>query len=199
MAKRRLWLLALCAGLLAALAAGGTLAYFTDEDKAENVFAVGNVDIALTEPGWQDAQSVCPGQVLDKDPRIANTGRNPCFVRVNVTNLEQFVRAYGTQAMIGLRYRGAAGHNTADWTLAADGCYYYFSGGSGVLESGETTGPVFDQVVMPTALTNNAQTLPIIVTAQAVQAQGARDTWEAVEDMTVEEIAAWFDQAFPAE
>lgn len=199
MAKRKWWLLTLCLGLLAPLAVSGTLAYFTDEEKAENVFTVGNVDIMLTEPAWQDAQSAYPGEVLDKDPRVTNTGRNPCFVRLSVANLDQFVRAYGTQAMIGLRFRGEAGYNTADWVLAADGCYYYFSGGSGVLESGEVTEAVFDQVVMPTALTNDAKTLPIVVTAQAVQAQGARPAWEDVSAMTVEEIAAWFAQAFPAE
>ena len=45
---------------------------------------------------------------------------------------------------------------------------------------------------MPTGLTGNEDTQPITVTAQAVQAQGAKPSFTAVQDMTVEEIAAWF-------
>lgn len=49
MKKRSMLLLAVALSLVAILAVGGTLAYFTDEDTAKNVFTVGNVKIALNE------------------------------------------------------------------------------------------------------------------------------------------------------
>ena len=74
---------------------GGTLAYFTDEDVENNEFTVGNVDIDLTEPGWEetgkiDAETVYPGEPLAKDPTVTNIGANPCFVRISVSGLDQF-------------------------------------------------------------------------------------------------------------
>ena len=61
-----------------------------------------------------------------------------------------------------------------------------------MLEEGETTDALFDQIVMPIGLTGNETAAPITVTAEAVQAQGAKPSFSAVEQMTVEEIAAWF-------
>ena len=49
MNKRKIVLLATSLCMIAILAIGGTLAYFTDNDKATNTFTVGNVDITLTE------------------------------------------------------------------------------------------------------------------------------------------------------
>ena len=72
--------------------------------------------------------------------------------------------------------------------LHTDGYFYYTK----VLAINETTDALFDQIVMPTGLTGNETTLPITVTAQAVQAQGAKPSFTAVQAMTVEEIAAWF-------
>ena len=46
---------------------------------------------------------------------------------------------------------------------------------------------------MPTDLTNGYDgNYTVTVTAEAVQAQGAKPSFSAVEAMTVEEIAAWF-------
>lgn len=49
MNKRKIVLLATSLCMIAILAIGGTLAYFTDTDEAVNVFTVGNVDITLIE------------------------------------------------------------------------------------------------------------------------------------------------------
>ena len=78
-----------------------------------------------------------------------------------------------------------------NWVLHTDGYFYY----DGVLAVGETTDALFDQIVIPFDLTNelSADTeYDIVVKAYAVQAQGARPSFSAVEAMTVEEIAAWF-------
>lgn len=49
MSKRKILALALTVAMIAILAVGGSLAYFTAEDSAENVFTVGNVKIDLIE------------------------------------------------------------------------------------------------------------------------------------------------------
>lgn len=47
--KKKLTAIALIVALLAVAVIGGTLAYFTDTEKATNTFTVGNVDITLIE------------------------------------------------------------------------------------------------------------------------------------------------------
>ena len=47
--KKKLTLVVTCVVLVAAMVIGGTLAYFTDTDKATNTFTVGNVKIELLE------------------------------------------------------------------------------------------------------------------------------------------------------
>lgn len=49
MKKRSMLLLALAVSMVAILAVGGTLAYFTDTDTAKNTFVVGNIKIKLNE------------------------------------------------------------------------------------------------------------------------------------------------------
>lgn len=49
MTKKKILVLALSLAMVAILAVGGSLAYFTSEDKAENTFTVGNVKIELIE------------------------------------------------------------------------------------------------------------------------------------------------------
>lgn len=186
-------IIALC--LVIALAAtaviGGTLAYFTDEDDATNTFTVGNVDITLTEPNWNssgsvDAPEVYPGEALAKDPTVTNNGANPCFVRIKVTGLD----CLGTAGDITYRTDYVDNKLGDNWVKHTDGYFYY----NQVLAVGATTDALFDQIVIPTALTNGdgETAFNVVVTAEAVQAQGAKPSWSAVQTMTVAEIAAWF-------
>ena len=192
MNKKKILALCLIVCLLATAVVGGTLAYFTDSEEATNTFTVGNVDIDLTEPTWDatgkaEAKDVYPGEALAKDPTVTNNGNNPCFVRVSVEGLNQFVGKYGEAGKIIYRtdyVDGALGEN---WVLHTDGYFYYTK----VLAVDATTDALFDQIVMPFALKNSEATADIVVKAYAVQAQGARPSFAAVEAMTVEEIAAW--------
>lgn len=186
-------ILSLCmVGALAATAVGGTLAYFTDEKEATNTFTVGNVKIELTEPNWdasgsEDAPEVYPGEALKKDPTVKNIGANPCFVRISVTGWDSLAPA----GDITYRTDYVADALGTDWVEnEADGYFYY----SKVLAAGETTDALFDQIVIPTDLENGDGTTKydLVVKAEAVQAQGAKPSFSAVEAMTVEEIAAWF-------
>ena len=82
-----------CAVALVLTAIGGTLAYLTDKDKAENVFSVGSVDISLTETNKINGEAVTgtnftnviPGDTITKTPVIKNEGSETAYVRVFVT------------------------------------------------------------------------------------------------------------------
>ncbi|HJB92017.1 MAG TPA: SipW-dependent-type signal peptide-containing protein [Candidatus Eisenbergiella merdigallinarum] len=194
--KKKIVTLSLAVALAATAVIGGTLAYFTDTEEKENIFTVGNVEIELTEPNWdasgeEEAKTVYPGEPLAKDPTVENTGANPCFVRVSVSGLDQFGDkgdiVYLTNYVEGALHEG--------WVDGNDGYFYW----SEPLEIGETTVALFDQIKMPVGLTGNEKAEPIVVTAEAVQAQGARPGYAAVEEMTVAEIQAWFATCMPAE
>ncbi len=189
--KKKITAIALVVCLVAVAVVGGSLAYFTDTDKAENTFTVGNVDITLTEPNWegsgsQDAPEVYPGEPLAKDPTVKNTGANPCFVRVKVTGLDCLAPA----GNITYKTDYVAGKLGDNWVKHTDGYFYY----NQVLAVGDKTDALFDQIVIPTDLENGdaEAEFNVVVSAEAVQAQGAKASWSAVQTMTVAEIAAWF-------
>ena len=177
-------LLVIC--LAMAIGVGATLAYFTAEEEKTNTFTVGNVDITLTEPKWDENGSEDdPGEALAKDPTVTNDGANPCFVRIKVEGLD----CLGNAGMITYRTDYVDGALGNDWVKLGD--YFYYTK---VLAAGETTDALFDQIVIPTGLKNGdgESKFNIDVTAYAVQAQGAKPSFSAVQAMTVEEIAAWF-------
>ena len=214
MNKRKILLLAALLVMVAILGVGGTLAYFTAEDSATNEFTVGNVKIDLIEPKWDEigkheAKDAYPGEALAKNPQVVNTGNNPCFVRIKVTGLDQFVQTYGEDAMIGLRYIDAdgvyhEGINETDWEYH-EGYYYYKKVLATVATAGDAwnvglvakTPELFSQIVIPTQLQNGEATNPVEIKAYAVQAQGARPSWSDVKVMSVADIAAWFDTCAP--
>ena len=79
--KKKILSICLVAVIAVMAIAGASLAYFTAEDSAENVFTVGNVAIDLAEPNWEttgkvEAEDVYPGEPLAKDPTVTNTGKN---------------------------------------------------------------------------------------------------------------------------
>lgn len=105
MNKRKIMVMAMALCMVAILAIGGTLAYFTDDDQNTNVFTMGNVDIVLDEAkvirGEGEAEDeytagkervkenryeeVYPGAVLPKDPTVHNVGTYPAYIRAKVT------------------------------------------------------------------------------------------------------------------
>ncbi len=214
--KKKIISIALVVAMIAIIAAG-SFAYFTDNEVKNNEFTVGNVDITLTEPNWdktgfKDADTVYAGEALAKDPTVENTGKNPCFVRVKVTGLDQF----GENNMITYE----SGNNYDPNNINSGWEYYngYFYWTKPLVVAGteneswndglvSKTNPLFDRVRMPVGLTGDETDVqPIVVTAEAVQAQGAMPSWSnavgdqpAVKDMTVEQIAAWFDTCMPAD
>ncbi len=168
--SKKMLIIVLSVALLAAGAIGATLAYFTDTEEAANTFTVGNVDIELSEPNWdeqgsEDAPEVYPGEPLAKDPTVTNTGANPCVVRIKIA---WPVLPDGVSP---IRYRTDGVMDKLGDSWHADGDYFYYLL---PLELTESTDALFDHVIMPTDLENgDAETeYDIDVTAEAVQAQG---------------------------
>jgi predicted ribosomally synthesized peptide with SipW-like signal peptide len=213
MTRRKILLVALSVAMVAILAVGGSLAYFTARKDVSNVFTVGNVKITLTEPAWiasgfVDGDTVYPGEPLKKDPRVTNVGKNPCFVRIKVEGLDTFVPAGTSDAekgnyMIRLRTNYVLDALGDNWVRYGD--YYYYSKvvdidpGTGTdwnPDLAPATTPLFDSIVIPTTIGNGYEpwwTYNVKVTAEAVQAQGAKSpNWDAVKGMSVPEIATWF-------
>ena len=193
--KKKILSICLVAVIAVMAIAGASLAYFTAEDSAENVFTVGNVAIDLTEPNWDEtgkveAEDVYPGEPLAKDPTVTNTGKNPCFVRISVTGWDSLKNAKLSDQDITYRTDYVDEKLGENWVKHTDGYFYYTK----VLAVDETTDALFDQIVIPTDVTNGdaATEYKLDVKAYAVQAQGARPSWSVVQAMGVEDIASWF-------
>lgn len=103
-------LAAIC--LLALLSLGGTMAYMTDHESAENRFTVGKVDFNLYERNWdgerpdgtyatssnatssnatssnalgmEQAENIYAGMEINKDPAIKNNSKNDAYLRMTV-------------------------------------------------------------------------------------------------------------------
>ena len=79
-------------GAVAAIAVGGTIAYFSDtETSTGNTFTAGTIDIAVTSPQtWQYAfEDMKPSQVEYSNFTISNaTGNNPVNVWKKVSNVQ---------------------------------------------------------------------------------------------------------------
>lgn len=187
-AKKKFFSIALAASLAAVAVVGSSLAYFTDKDEKTNTLTIGNVDITLTEPGWdatgkEEAKEMYPGEAVAKDPTVTNNGKNPAFVRVKVEWPENVDLSYRTDYV-----DNKLGDN---WVDGKDGYFYY----NEVLGLNETTDALFDQIVLGTDTMNGDATTEydVVVYAEAVQAQGAKASFSDVEKMSVEEIATWFN------
>lgn len=91
MRKKKLVALGMVAALATTAVVGGSLAYFTDKDSAENVFTVGNIDIDLREwkdmvdgNEFEDIDGIMPGMSYNKIVDVKNIGDNDAFVRVEI-------------------------------------------------------------------------------------------------------------------
>ena len=158
-----------------------TLAFFTAEDNAINRLSTGNVNISLNDQTISNGTTVdfpvnglsgfMPGSSVPKIVSVTNTGANPVWVRVDlnpsVTPGAQFTGQEGipqlsTQFM-------SMNINLADWTLGADGWYYF----NEVLNPGETTDNLFTTVTFSTAMGNSYMNAMFFigVDAEGVQSQ----------------------------
>jgi len=178
--KKKLFLSAVLT-ICAAIAATGTLAYFTAEDTAHNVITSGYVDIELeewselpSEDGdgvpFEDVAGVMPGAEISKIVTVKNIGDADAYIRVKAdldVILADNVIGTPNLSLVHIDY------NTHDWT-EKDGYWYYNS----VLSPDEITPPLFTTVKFDESMGNMYQNsiAYVDVSAQAVQVANNGDT-----------------------
>ena len=172
--KKKLMAIALAVCVVAVLAAGASLAYFTDKtETADNVFTMGNVKIALDEtdltkdddsrtPAGNTYENLYPGMEMVKDPTVHNTGRNDAWVRVivRVANgaafMDKFAIApYDSSPLEGLTHGLGAGWQITASTkddITKDMVYTIVY--NTVLKPGESTPAVFEKLYIPATFGN---------------------------------------------
>lgn len=139
MNKKKLSLLVV-SGVLATTIVGGSLAWFTSKDTKLNYFSTGSIKHEIVEVFEEDglAKNLLPGDEVNKDVWINNTGKSDALLRVKVipqwvnklgevdnlldTNLIELVFADGVQKSL----ESGIGNDT-NWILGNDGYFYYTS------------------------------------------------------------------------
>lgn len=167
--KKKLTVIVTAVTLVALIAIGATLAWFTDSKEVTNVVTMGNVRITLTEPIFSAEHEnntiadVLPGQPIVKDPTIENVGNNDAYIRTKieiVSENENFTadRAAEVEAALDV---------TDGWVKGEDGYYYY----QNVLAAGADPITLFTGLTIPTSWGNEMKdvTFDINITAYAIQ------------------------------
>lgn len=199
--KKKALLLSLCMVLLIAASVFGTMAYLTDNEKAENTFTVGNVSITLDEAKVnKDGTAVTPAERTDKndyhlvpggsyikDPTVTvEAGSDKAYVRMIVTIATEKKAALEAISKDGTVLGIFSGLDITNWKLedqslvtVADCLVYEFrydgivDGTRGALE------PLFTTIDILGTVTNKQLTdlggFDINIEAQAIQASGFAD------------------------
>lgn len=176
--KRSIPIGLLVVSLVALFVLGGTLAWFTADAKAPNMFTTGTVDIEIDED-LDDPNDWAPGITKKKEVSVKNLGSLPVFVRVQLTPVwgsmdgEDFYEDedLGIENVI-------FNINTDSWVKSGDWYYY-----KGVLEPKGETPLLLSSVTLDSSRTDNdyqGKTLKIYVNAEAVQAapiEAALEAW----------------------
>lgn len=203
--KKKVLVIALVLCLVALLSVG-TIAWFSSEDSVENKFYVADstdvdpddifsVDVWENTPdGTEDQdgyeyEDILPGDVLDKEPHIENTGHYDQYIRaiVTISDYEAW------KAVIGEDFAPLfAGFDASKWESPieqiknADGSVTYVLYYKDVLKSGDEV-VVFTDVLIPESLTQEQAAefdggFTVEVKAQAVQTENVGDNAKAAFD-----------------
>lgn len=172
------------AAVLVCIAVGvqSTIAYFTATDTATNVITTGNIKIKLheqhqTDDGLQpfkDVIGVVPGDNVSKIVTVENTGNNPAWVRISID--KALTLAEGVEGEVDLTL--ISFDIGEDW-VEREGWYYYTE----ALDKGQTTSPLFNNVIFNDDMGNMYQdsTATVTVLVHATQtAHNGTSVWEAV-------------------
>ncbi len=159
-------------------ATAGTLAYFTDSEKAHNVITTGGVGIEIvekTEDGSgvevdfpkDGVDGVMPGTAVSKIVRVKNTGESDAWIRVKLDSA--VIGADGSELpeMIAENEPVMDYEILSGWIDGNDGYYYYEQ----IVAPEAFTDNLIEHVVFHTGMGNEYQncTANLIVSAQAVQ------------------------------
>lgn len=174
--KKKILVLAALA-IAVAIAATGTLAYFTATGTARNVITSGGISIAIEEKTQtgdalvdfprEGLQGIMPGATASKIVRIKNTGPNEAWIRVQITSYitdsdkkEELPDMIDGQIPV-MTYEVLPG-----WTLK-DGWYYY----NAPVAPGAKTDELLQEVTFAPQMGNEYQNCRanLVISAQAVQ------------------------------
>lgn len=154
----------------------GTYGFFSDTLKVTNHIALGDVNIGLrefekkggTEVAYQGPETILPGAVLSKIPRITNYAM-PCWVRARIIFENQ------SSGMEGLDDSMLSGF-TKNWVRRGE--YYYYTE---ILKKKESV-DLFQSVIIPASWTeeHENQKLGITVQAEAIQAANFQPDFSAM-------------------
>ena len=172
-------LLAAALAICLAVAASGTLAYFTSGDAAHNVITTGGVKIAVVEKMQSEdgvlvdfpkegMRGVMPGSDISKIVRVENTGESEAWIRVKVE--AKITSADNEELPVDVMHY-EIGEN---WHMDFDGFLYYAK----PVAPGESTEMLFDTVRFAPEMGNAYQncTANIWISAQAVQTANNGET-----------------------
>ena len=183
--------------MFVSVAASGTLAYFTAEERAHNVITSGGIGIEIIEKTKIESgadvkeedfpkegiRGVMPGTSVSKIVKIQNSGEADAWIRVKMESSIVGADGKDLPLLIGdndkepvMEYEVLEG-----WTLGNDGYYYYEK----PVKPEKTTDLLIDSVEFNPAMGNEYQgcTANIIIAAEAVQT--------ANNGSTVMEAAGW--------
>lgn len=87
MKKRPIIIIAAVAALSVSvlLLSRNTVAYLMDTEAADNVVQIGQVEVSLDEGGYTNNSVVEIGRIIDKAPKLKNTGKNDEYVFLKVS------------------------------------------------------------------------------------------------------------------
>ena len=163
--KKKLTVVVTAVTLVALIAIGATLAWFTDSKEVTNVVTMGNIKITLEAPIFSEENEnntitgVLPNQPIDKDPTITNVGNNDAYIRAKI-NYD------GLSAEQAAQVEALLNIDEEAWVKGADGYYYYQE----ILAAGAEPIQLFTVLTIPN-WGNEVKDLSFTVgiTAEAVQ------------------------------
>lgn len=185
--KKRIGVVALLV-LLAVLTVQGTFAaYNYTSPKVHNVITSGNVSIDLiekTDKGkpFEDIEDAMPGQEYSKIVTVKNDGYGDAYVRlevvINIKLKDGKTTTVPASEMLILDI------NKDKWQKSG-GFYYYIGGDNGILESGDTTEPLFTTVTFSPEMDNIYQggEATIVINAYGVQSKNNKPDSGRVTDV----------------
>lgn len=172
--KKSLPAIALVAVLLVTVI-GGTFAYFSQTDTAENYLQVKNYDSNLTENFTPPEDGFAPEIAVDKVVGVSNVGDIPMIVRITYTEFWNAVEngSLVLAGPVGGIYDGDTETDSlvrklagTGWTYGDDGYFYYMS----ILAPGADTTPFITAIELKQAAVTNTTTYDVTIWDDATSA-----------------------------
>ena len=183
MKTKKLFITIAAVVMVAILAVGVTLAYMTDREQKVNTFTVGDLDITLSEPKWddtEDGKDMIPGYESEKDPTVKAVDGSS-YMRMTVefvsTDASEMTAARVAKIMETINFNGSVGINSAKFTkdeTRSTVTKYYYNYNEIFNEGDEVT--LFDNVKIPTTWNQTdlavLGTYKLVIRVEAIQSFG---------------------------